>query len=486
MVSTSAWVLVAGFPLWLAEPAQADYTYITNFTKTANDQTNLQASFPAGLFTANNSIATPFDITSDANGKNISEVFGFGSTLVISNVNLTNVSAVYTLMNEYAPVSGALASVEFLGSAGADQTFTLLGGVDIRDFYQGSWQNAINGATSQNAYQINNVIGGAGTGNSSTGDFGTYHLDEQVFILDGAFLGQTLQTIKITNLSRNSTPFLAAVTAQQSPLTTLFSETFTNLTFNPGWRFTSPNPASSNWLDGTALTILASWQNGGSDLYSGTDYAAPRLLQPVAPWLNWFVEAKFDFSPGNNYQGAGILLADTNGAFQADSDLDRIAERAFYPNAGGPVIRAGGMYVGYTNAVSYVRVQKVGTNYTGWYSADGTNWALNGSTVLNNQRSYIGLFSIRYAWDSAQVNSTPAFYYFNVLPPSVSINAVSNNAVALSWPGFWSSPYLLEQSPALVPANWMPSTNPISVLNGSNYITISPATGTMFFRLLSR
>ena len=41
-----------------AVPVQAGYVYVTDFAKTANDQTNLQSAFPVGLYTATNSFAT--------------------------------------------------------------------------------------------------------------------------------------------------------------------------------------------------------------------------------------------------------------------------------------------------------------------------------------------------------------------------------------------------------------------------------------------
>jgi hypothetical protein len=46
-----------------------------------------------------------------------------------------------------------------------------------------------NSATAQYACQINNVQGGAGTGNSQTGSVGNYRLDEQAFVLTSAFPG---------------------------------------------------------------------------------------------------------------------------------------------------------------------------------------------------------------------------------------------------------------------------------------------------------
>ena len=198
--------------------AQA-YTPITNFAKNGNSQQILQKTFPSGSFTANNSFVTPFLITADGNGNNFEQLNNFGTTLTI-NVGLFGVSDVYTLLNAYSPVSGAqIATVEFVGSGGADQTFSLIAGNQIRDFYQGSFANTLNGTTSKNAYSVFGQ-GGAGTSNSSTGATGTYVVDEQAFHLAPAFASQTLNSIKIVNAdsSRSATPLLLGVTAASSPV----------------------------------------------------------------------------------------------------------------------------------------------------------------------------------------------------------------------------------------------------------------------------
>ncbi len=193
-------------------PASAQsYTSVTNFAKNGNIQQNLQASFPSGAFTANNSFATPFNIVPDNNGNNFEQILGIGTTLTI-NVGAFGVSNVYILLNAYSPQPGSqIASVEFLGSSGADQTFTLTGGDQIRDFYQGTHANSINGITTQNAFSIVGP-GGAGTGNVSTGLYGTYVLDEQDFQLNAAFLTQTLHSIEITNTANDSNPILLGLT----------------------------------------------------------------------------------------------------------------------------------------------------------------------------------------------------------------------------------------------------------------------------------
>ncbi len=75
--------------------AQAQtYTPITNFAKNGNSQQVLQKTFPSGSFTANNSFATPFQITADGSGNNFEQINNFGTTLTI-NVGLFGVSDVY-------------------------------------------------------------------------------------------------------------------------------------------------------------------------------------------------------------------------------------------------------------------------------------------------------------------------------------------------------------------------------------------------------
>jgi hypothetical protein len=54
--------------------------------------------------------------------------------------------------------------------------------------------------------------------------------------------------------------------------------------------------------------------------------------------------------------------------------------------------------------------------------------------------------------------------------------------VIISWPSAYSN-YVLQQTPVLPAANWVLNTNTVSLVNGSNQVTISPATNNMFFRL---
>ena len=191
------------------------YTLI-DFQKDANIQTSLIKEFPTVSFTANNSLATPFAITADGSAHNFYDAFSSGSSLTV-NVSIANVTNVYALMNGYGPTDGHnIATVEFVGSAGATETFTLVNGQDVRDFFQGGggYANSINGTTTQNAFIVSGVQDAAGTGNVNTGATGTYAVDEHNFVLNSAFATQTLTQIVFTDLGTGGTPILLGLTAQ--------------------------------------------------------------------------------------------------------------------------------------------------------------------------------------------------------------------------------------------------------------------------------
>src|SRR6202012_814129 len=106
------------------------------------------------------------------------------------------------------PPGETLATVEFIGTGGADEIFNLVDGVNIRDFYKGSYANTINGTTTQNAFTFANIVGGASSNNVANGLYGTYVVDEQNFPLSSAFANQTLTEIKVTAVGASGQPLL--------------------------------------------------------------------------------------------------------------------------------------------------------------------------------------------------------------------------------------------------------------------------------------
>jgi hypothetical protein len=223
--------------------AQGNYIFVTDFPKNGNIQSNLIAQFPTGLWVATNSFATPFDVVTNAAGEN----FYAANTTLSNNISIPAVSNVYTLINAYAPGGGAVATIEFKGDQGADQTFTLNGGVNIRDFYQGSFVNTLNNTTTENAFEAFDVQGGGATGNVNTGLTGNYVIDEQSFSLDAAFLTQHLTEIILSGTG-NGTPIILGITAQvATPVITGITQSSNNLTIQ----------ASGGFAGATYLTLTS-------------------------------------------------------------------------------------------------------------------------------------------------------------------------------------------------------------------------------------
>lgn len=201
-----------------------------------------------------------------------------------------------------------------------------------------------------------------------------------------------------------------------------FSDNFAGKTLNPGWTVVSPNPASSVGLNGHGSADLnASALNGGSDLFDQTNYNAPVILQSVPGGDNWTISTEVLFSPSNNYQSAGVLLAYQAGGFSSTSQFDRAVEHAYYPDGGGEVVRGpngGSPIQPYSGGKIYLKVNKTGKQAKGWtytsyYSPDGHAWTQIGSQTVAMPYTYIGLFSIRQPWDGVTtVNSDALFNYF--------------------------------------------------------------------------
>jgi hypothetical protein len=219
---------VCGFILTLAlgflagEYAHADsYTEIKTFAVNTNIQTGLISTFPAGTFTPDDAYEARFFI-GPASGNNFEQILGNAPLTITTSIK--NATDVYTLMNAFSPGAGAtIGTIEFFGSAGATQSFNLVGGANIRDFYQGEFANTLTDSTVLNAFTCvdpTSCLGSGGTGNVHTGHPGTYVIDEQKFHLDSAFATQTLTKIVITNTSCCSTPILLGVTVGTGLATT--------------------------------------------------------------------------------------------------------------------------------------------------------------------------------------------------------------------------------------------------------------------------
>jgi len=216
----------------------------------------------------------------------------------------------------------------------------------------------------------------------------------------------------------------------------LFSDTFNGSAMNSGWIVVNANPSSTAQLTGTGELLLhGSALNGGSDLYSLSNYNAPRCFQPVdTANKNWMVETKLRFNPTNDFQGAGFLALSSSDTANYPA-IHRLIERNWAQPDGGNTVRVWLdqqiAHVPYTDTIVYLRCSNSADSLRCYYSPDGVNW-----TFIGGQTSfpvfYVGLYSIRQAWDGANsVDSYAFFDYFNATSTSQINEPDQNTAINL-------------------------------------------------------
>jgi hypothetical protein len=164
--------------------------------------------------------------------------------------------------------------------------------------------------------------------------------------------------------------------------------------------------------------LEASGQNGGSDLWLGTNFKASMLLKPISSSANWTIVTHFFFSPTVDFQAAGLILTMEPGGFTRSSKFHRFELSyqnrqkglgiASYTN--GPIDPAFAPYSG--NEV-YLKLTRVGATYKYYYSTTGEQWTLVSTIFDMSPYSYVGLDSIRQPWHgSATLDSRPTFKSF--------------------------------------------------------------------------
>lgn len=182
-----------------AQTTQIDLAPYANYTWA----TGLAGSMAGNAGTSISS--TTFNLLNQNVGHNVWQGSTTGSSVDIQT-SIYGATSVQTLLNTFWGQSGlATVNLEFKGNAGANQTFTLYGNSDIRDFNDAAWTNTINGTTTQQWL----VIGTTG------------RLDAQTFNLNSSFASQTLTDIVITAGAAGagySQPILSGVNVVAAPV----------------------------------------------------------------------------------------------------------------------------------------------------------------------------------------------------------------------------------------------------------------------------
>jgi hypothetical protein len=77
---------------------------------------------------------------------------------------------------------------------------------------------------------------------------------------------------------------------------------------------------------------------------------------------------------------------------------------------------------------------------------------------------------------------TPFVFSAPELPPSLTVQAMSTNAVVIAWPAP-STGFSLQQNSSLIITNWVSVTNIPMTVGTSKQVTVAVPVGAMFYRL---
>jgi hypothetical protein len=176
------------------------------------------------------------------------------------------------------------------------------------------------------------------------------------------------------------------------------NDEFNDSTLAAFWTVENPSaPSSSISTTGRPgyLRIVATQAGGGADYWTGSNFRAPRIFQNVTG--DWTLETKMEYSPSDNYEGAGIFI-----------DGQRVAERGFN---GGHVVACLGPSVPYDGTTTYFRIIKRADSLAGYWSADGQTWNFNGKVKMEPES--VGLHVVRKNWEAGGDHDAVAdFDYF--------------------------------------------------------------------------
>lgn len=199
------------------------------------------------------------------------------------------------------------------------------------------------------------------------------------------------------------------------------SDDFNTYAFDPNvWTTVDPVGDASFNLTGT--NTANAW--AVISLPGGTDHdvwrygnKSARIMQPIADG-DFEVEAKFESVVNQQYQMQGILVeADANNFIRFDFLYDG-SNLKFYAasfNNLSPATRINQIIT--LGAPMYIKVKRVGDNWTGYYSSDGTTWTTAGNFNFNLGVTAVGPFAAVALGSSSPPLDCQIDYFFNSADP---------------------------------------------------------------------
>jgi hypothetical protein len=193
--------------------------------------------------------------------------------------------------------------------------------------------------------------------------------------------------------------------------------------------------------------------SGGGSYTNGATVTLTAAANPGYAFVNW--------TENGSPVGSSLSLI-----FTASADRTLVANFVqTWAIAASANPAAAGLITGaatYTNNASVTLTATANPGYA------FVNWTENGSPVGSS-------LSLTF---TASADRTLVANFL----PTLQISLTSTNTVLVSWAA--ASPgYVLQENSALVPANWVDTTNRIDIIGGQNHVVATPSAGNRFFRL---
>jgi len=225
-------------------------------------------------------------------------------------------------------------------------------------------------------------------------------------------------SVVVTNAQGSVTSAVATLTVN-APAAAFVSDDFSSGTLNPGlWTFVNPLSDSTAVVVGQVLQISVPGE--AQHRFYPPEKNGVRVMQAVGD-TDFEVEVKFDSAPSQQYQEQGLLVdqdADNYLAYEVYSDGTTV--NALVRNiAGGGITFPVAASLTAAQAHYYLRVGRVGNDWTFKYSYDGVGWVTAGTLTQSMTVGGIGVYAANESGGTSPAFTALVDYVFNTASPIV-------------------------------------------------------------------
>lgn len=208
------------------------------------------------------------------------------------------------------------------------------------------------------------------------------------------------------------------------------------------------------------------------------------------------------FDDGGNNTGSGVIDVENGYAVCGEFIVTAGLAAGDWTLTGGTASTAGSGvspsgYFNYDNMVSLdsdpyltttgglLFTNSVGDQLNIWAEGPDTYsmWAVNNNGTYYVEAGVYPGFPNATSCGSSTITNNPATFATLPSAPALSIHAAANG-ITLLWPASGTTYRLLQNSDPINP-NWVDNTDPVTLVDGTNQVTVPLTSGNLVFRLVS-